>query len=339
MRKHSKVFVINGQVIFEENVLVKAKAQILFKDGAKVIVSEGKKFETEAGDDTSTPILVRHIDDAALEGANGRYVGFDLSAAGDVDIKNLLMVGGQVQLKLPASAKVGFDDAQHAVRLYNAATQAIEAGADSQLHYVHIRNATNALKIQGATEVKYALIENTMDKIISHAGAAPTLEHVNVEMLPLTATPGHKFFEFGAAPTGQGNRILRKDNKHLPRDGKGFKDNGDNTATLGSDGKTVNVDIDATPNTTGYSETRTTKSTVYKENNNNDLFISLPNTGHSPIGSYKVTTYGTDGITFTLGAYSRVGQYLNNGQQMAEHNHTFYRATNPSPNPSFRFFK
>ena len=39
------------------------------------------------------------------------------------------MVGGQVQLKLPASAEVGVDDPQHAVRLYNAATQAIEAGA------------------------------------------------------------------------------------------------------------------------------------------------------------------------------------------------------------------
>ena len=48
-----------------------------------------------------------------------------------------------------------------------------------------------------------------MDKIISHAGAAPTLEHVNVEMLPLTATLPVNSLSSGR-PQGQDNRILLK---------------------------------------------------------------------------------------------------------------------------------
>ena len=127
-------------------------------------------------------------------------------------------------------------------------------------------------------------------------------------MLPPHSHTCHKSLSSKAAPTGQGNRILRKDNKHLPRDGKGFKDNGDNTATLGSDGKTVNVDIDATPNTTGYSETRTTKSTVYKENNNNDLYITAK---HRHSWKLQSNNLWNGRYYIYVSAYM-VGQYLNN---------------------------
>jgi hypothetical protein len=240
------ICVINGTVTFQGDVEIKKRAQILFKDSATFKVAAGKSVTFQSDGDVAKPILARHIDDANLEGSNGRFVGFDFTGAGAVTIKNTLIVGGTTQLTLAANSTVGGDE-NSAVRLYNAASLAVDASAQTggSNSYIHVRNAQNALKLNGAITTEYVLIENCFNKVIEHAGAAPTLNHVNVDILSQMATPTNAAFSFGAAPSGSSNRILKSTNKRLPRNGNGFQDNGNNTATLGSGSSTIDFAIQA----------------------------------------------------------------------------------------------
>lgn len=258
------ICVIDGTVTFQGNVTIKKRAQILFKDNAKFKVAAGKNVTFETHADVSEPILARHIDDANLEGSNGRFEGFDFSGAGTVQIKNVLMVGGRTQFKLAANSTVGGDE-NSAVRMYNAAVLAVDASAqtDGSNSYIHIRNAQNALKLNGDRTTEYVLIENCFNKVIEHTGAAPTFNHVNLDILSQTATPTDAAFSFGASPSpaGSNNRILKSTNKRLPRNGNGFQDNGDGTATLGSSGNTINVAIQAPAGGASRGATSATVST------------------------------------------------------------------------------
>jgi hypothetical protein len=76
----SGIVIIDGNVIFQDNVTVSAQTQLFFKDGAKVRIAAGKTFAMNGGTDTTKPIIVRHINDHTLNGVKPEgFDGLDLT--------------------------------------------------------------------------------------------------------------------------------------------------------------------------------------------------------------------------------------------------------------------
>lgn len=211
----SGVVMVQGDVIFQNNVQVSEKCQLLFKSGARVRIAAGKTFTCNGGDDTTAPIIARHIDDHGLKGGNaGDFVGIDISDGTSCSITNMLMVGGQNQLVLPANASVS------TTRLYNAATCALTLTGDAISTNVHIRNAYNAIKVDaGTVSFTDVLVENTLNKVLDHRSTAtPSCTRCHFDCLSDTITDSDDMFAFGSSTvTATDCQLVQTTDKHLPR--------------------------------------------------------------------------------------------------------------------------
>ena len=174
-----KTTIIQGRVVITGNVTVDAGTQILFKDGAELIISGTFTVNaTSDADRLKYPVLVRHEDDHTLQFCGGEYKGI---TCGTAAIKNLMIVGGTNQLTVNTAGSLGGTDANDGIRLFNASGTALTVGGTASAENVYVRDAVEAVQVSAGAgaSLKKCRIDDCLNTALHMSGNC-TIENLFV---------------------------------------------------------------------------------------------------------------------------------------------------------------